>query len=355
MKITRCEAWPLRLTLSEPFAIAYSTIDHTTNVFLRIETDGGVTGFGCAAHDEEVTGETAETVERALRDVAIPQLLGEDPLRPARILHRLMETLKDQPTAMAAVDMALWDIMARTARLPLYRLLGGYENLVRTSVTIGIMSPARTVEKAVEWCHRGFTTLKLKGGADVEEDCERIIKVREAVGDDVRLYFDANQGYSVLQALQCMETLQTVGAEFIEQPCHKNDLDAFFVLRGAIGTGFPVMADEAVLGPEDVLTIMNHGGADMYNIKLAKTGGIMRAGQLDAIAAAAGAPTMVGCMDEAGLGVAAGAHLALASPNVKYADLDGHLEFVDDPTAAAVTIVDGAIIPSEEPGLGFAF
>lgn len=354
MKIIRCEAWPVRLTLDEPFSIAYATIDHTTNVFFRIETDGGFTGFGCAAHDEEVTGETATTVETALRDIAIPQLIGEDPLRPARILERLMGRLQKQPTAMAAVDMALWDIMAKKAGLPLYRLLGGYGNSLRTSVTIGIQPPSQTVQKSLEWVRRGFTTIKLKGGKEVDEDRERIIKVREAVGPDVQFYFDANQGYSVIQALQCMEVLHRVHAEFIEQPCDKKELDTFFVLRVAIGTGFPVMADEAVLGPEDALKLIRHGGADMYNIKLAKTGGIRRALQLDAVAAAAGAPTMVGCMDEAGLGVAAGVHLALSSANVKYADLDGHLEFTDDPTAAAVTIVDGTIIPPESPGLGFS-
>lgn len=92
----------------------------------------------------------------------------------------------------------------------------------------------------------------------------------------------------------------------------------------------------------------------MYNIKLAKTGGIWRAMKLDAVAAAVGARTMVGCMDEAGLGIAAGLHMALSSPNVEYADLDGHVEFIDDPTYHAVRIVDGRVYPNDAPGLGFS-
>src|SRR6056297_848624 len=115
------------------------------------------------------------------------------------------------------------------------------------------------------------------------------------------------------------------------------------------------MSDEAVLSPEDILKIGLAGGADAYNIKLAKSGGLYRAAELDAIARAAGAPTMIGCMDEAGLGVAAGLHFALSRPNVAYADLDGHLEFTNYPSYHAVRIDRGIVYPLEIPGIGFEF
>lgn len=359
MRITACEAWPVKLTLNEPFSIAYVTIDHAVNVFFRIETDEGFVGFGCGAPDEEVTGETAETIERALHEVAIPLLIGEDPLAVDRIVGKLYRNIPEQPTAMAAVDMALFDILGKKGGLPLYRLLGGFRDSIPTSVTIGIQPVPMVLEKARMWIGRGFTTLKIKGGSDEEEDREKLIKLREAVGRDIRLFFDANQGYTVPEAKSVMETLKAVGAEFIEQPCSKDNLDAFSALRQNSGSvqdpeaGVPVMADESVLGPEDTLDLIRHGGADMYNIKLAKTGGILRAIRMNAVAAAAGAGTMVGCMDEAGLGVAAGLHVALSGGNIGYADLDGHLEFIDDPTAGAFEITGGVAFPSEKPGIGF--
>lgn len=353
MKITHCEVWPVTLTLEEPFTIAYSTTESTVNYFIRIDTDSGISGFGCSAYDEEVTGENEESVGRALHDIAVPLLLGEDPLAYRDLLFRLLAALPDQPTAMASVDMALFDILGKKSGLPLYRLLGGKRTSILSSITVGIQSVPDTVLKAKQWVERGYRALKIKGGVSVDEDQEKLLLIRERVGPEIEIYFDANQGYTEKEALQCMQVLNRVGAKFIEQPCNKRDLSSFSRLADRADRSLRVMADEAVLGPEDVLSVIDAGGADMFNIKLAKTGGILRAMQLDAVASAYGARTMVGCMDEAGLGIAAGLHVALASPNVQYADLDGHVEFIDDPSYNAVKIIDGRVYPNESPGLGF--
>lgn len=355
MRIISCEAWPLSLTLAEPFTIAYSTMDSAVNWFLRIETDAGITGFGCSAFDEEVTGENELTVGKALRDIAIPMLIGEDPLAYAALLQRIHQALPSQPTAMASVDMALHDILGKHVGLPLYRLLGGARSSIKSSITIGIQSVEDVVRKALAWKLRGYRALKIKCGLSVDEDIEKLAKVREAVGSDVELYVDANQGYSLDEAVKVIRMCATIGVSFIEQPCAKRELGSFRILRERTGGVLPIMADEAVLGAEDAVRLINAGGADMYNIKLAKTGGIWRARQLDAVAAASGCPTMTGCMDEAGLGIAAALHVALASTNVRYADLDGHVEFIDDPSYDAVRIIDGFVHPNDEPGLGFSF
>jgi L-alanine-DL-glutamate epimerase-like enolase superfamily enzyme len=354
MKIIGCEVWPVELTLAEPFTIAYMTTDKAINYFLRIDTDDGISGFGCSAFDEEVTGENEKSVGAALGDIAVPMLLGEDPLNYAAILSRLHSLLIDQPTAMASVDMALMDIVGKKAGLPLYKLFGGAKSSMVTSITLGIQPVLQVVEKARMWVGKGFKALKVKGGLSVEDDMEKLRRIREAVGHDILLYFDANQGYSMNDALLCMDTLAKVKAEFIEQPCDKKELGQFHQLRNLSQSHMPVMADEAVLGPEDALKVIAAGGANLFNIKLAKTGGIWRAMKLDAVAHAHGASTMVGCMDEAGLGIAAGLHVALSSTNVKYADLDGHVEFIDDPSYDAVKIIDGRIYPNDGPGLGFS-
>ncbi len=375
MKITRCEAWPYTLELEEPFTIAYSSITHTVNVFLRIETDKGITGYGCGAHDEEVTGENGDTILTALQDTAIPILEGRDPAYIPRIIteleqelqtglwHQGSQNLSDsigQPTALAAVDMALYDIAAKQAGLPLYKYLGAYRDSIATSVTIGIQSIENTIAKALAWQKRGFVSLKLKGGRSVEEDIERCRKVREAVGPGIELRFDANQGFSRDEAVRFIRGVAPAGLSVLEQPIDKLDLAGLGVigesaapLAPPTGHGRPmVMADEAVLSSADAAAIERAGGADAYNIKLAKSGGLYRAAEIDAVARAAGAPTMVGCMDEAGLGVAAGLHFALSRPNVAYADLDGHLEFTNDPTAEAVRIENGILYPLDTPGIG---
>ncbi len=372
MKISHCEAWPYKLELEEPFTIAYSSIDHTVNVFLRIETDRGLVGYGVGAHDEEVTGENEETILAAINDIAIPFLEGRDPAYIPRIITELEQKLRrgpggqsgnswagnsGQPTALAAIDMALFDIAAKRAGLPLYKYLGAYRDSIATSVTIGILSPEETVAKALAWQQRGFISLKLKGGRNVEEDIERCRKVREAVGTDMELRFDANQGFSRDQAVKFIQAVGPARLSVLEQPIDKRDLGGLRVVSNTAGSAYklPVMADEAVLSPADAAAIERAGGADAYNIKLAKSGGLYRAAEIDAIARAAGAPTMIGCMDEAGLGVAAGLHYALSRPNVAYADLDGHLEFTNDPTAAAVYIKDGILFPRNEPGIGLDF
>lgn len=349
MKIVSCEAWPVSLTLQEPFTIAYGSLEGSVNYFLKIETDTNLVGYGCSAFDQEVTNENEESIKTTLLDIIIPSLIGEDPLSYASLLRKLYELIPNQPTALASADMALFDLLGKKVGLPLYRLFGASRSRIKTSITIGIQDVAATVEKAKMWKKEGYRVLKIKGGLSIEEDVEKLYKIREAVGKEIQLYFDANQGYTYDEAKVCIDTLSAIGAEFIEQPCNKRELAQFTHLKGKL----PIMADEAVLGPEDALSLIQQSKPDLINIKLAKSGGILRAKEGDAIAQSASVPTMVGCMDEAGLGVSAALHMALASSNVAYADLDGHVEFIDDPSYNAVKIEDGYLYPNEKPGLGW--
>lgn len=164
MKIIRIQAWAVPMKLAVPYTIAYETLSHVTNVFLRIDCDDGRFGVGCAAPDLSVTGETAEGTLKALLDVADGVLRGEDPLRRAQLLERLKPPLRAQPSARAAVDMALHDLLGKVADLPLWKLLGGYRTCIPTSVTIGILPSDETVERARELTAAGFRCLKLKGG-----------------------------------------------------------------------------------------------------------------------------------------------------------------------------------------------
>lgn len=350
MKIQKVEAWSVTMPLAEPYTIAYETVATAQNVFLRLAA-GGKTGSGCAAPDLPVTGETPADTLAVLNGPVADALRGADALRPAAALARLKDILENRPSARAAVDMALWDLVGQVAALPLWRMFGGYRTRIRTSVTIGILPEAETVQRARDFVRRGFRCIKIKGGLDAGGDAVRVLRVREAVGPHVNLRFDANQGYTVAQSLAFVEAVRSARLELLEQPTPKGEPG----LLGEVTAGahLPVMADESLMSLRDAFRLARKDLADMVNVKLMKVGGLTVARQIDAVARAAGLEVMVGCMDEAALAIAAGLHFALASSNVQFADLDGHLDLLGDPTAGAVLLKDGWLMPADAPGLGF--
>jgi L-alanine-DL-glutamate epimerase-like enolase superfamily enzyme len=351
MQIRNLAYWVVPLQLCEPYTIAYETISATTNVLLRLETKNGHVGYGCAAPDLAVTGETAETVTETLNTVVRGLLIGEDPLQRNALNEALRQTIPRQTATQAMVDMALHDLIGRIAGQPLYILLGAYRRRILTSVTIGILPTDDTVRRAREYCRQGFRALKIKGGENVDVDVERVLRVREAVGRDVLLRFDANQGYREAEALAFIDKTRAGNLEVIEQPTTRRLPELLGRLTRQ--SRLPVMADESLMTLKDAFRLARHHWVDMVNVKLMKVGGISEATQITAVARAAGLEVMVGCMDETALSIAAGLHFALSSPVITCADLDGHLDLLDDPTAGAVLLKDGYLYPREAPGLGF--
>lgn len=350
MKITEVQHFRLDMDLAVPYTIAYDTIHKVTNIILQLVTDTGLVGWGCAAPDYAVTGETPEDIISAADNSILDILKGQNPFQIARITQDLKEVLPQLPAARSMVDMALFDMLARKAELPLYQLLGGYKDKIATSITIGIIPLQETLAQAEKHLKDGFFILKLKGGISPAEDVEKILKLREKFGRDFILRFDANQGYSFDQSVDFMKEIKSADLEIIEQPtCQTRDKRLGKVTQAL---SVPVMADESIKTLKDAFRLASNDIIDMINIKLMKMGGIFQSLHINSVAKAAGVEVMVGCLDESALGISAGLHFALSRANIEFADLDGHFDLLGDPFQDLFHINNGILYPSDTPGLG---
>lgn len=351
MKITTVDAIPFELKLKEPFSIVNETVDVGINVFIKIETDKGITGWGCATPDS-VTYETKESVVNCLNNEIKDIIHGKDPLRINFINDIIEEKVKGNPSLKAGVNLALYDILGKKAETPLFKLLGGYRDKIETSVTIGLSSVDTMVEKAKSYVSQGFTCLKVKCGMDPDQDIEMVLAIRNEVGSNIKIRLDANEGYTLEKALRVIETLEKLGAdiEIFEQPTPAKYLYALKEVTAQCSV--PIMADETVLTIRDSLKAVKMEIADMINIKLMKIGGITNAIKANTYAEIAEIPVMIGCMNESMGAMAAGVHFACAFKNVHYADLDSALDFQQDIVKGGATYKDGYVIPSDKPGLG---
>jgi L-alanine-DL-glutamate epimerase-like enolase superfamily enzyme len=351
MLITNIQITPLELKLRTPHRTVYrASTDSVQVVFVRVETRRQAeTVWGCAAFDPALTGETLETVTQACQACA-DRARDLNPLNTEHALAEIASLTEGVPAARCAFDMIFHDLLGLAADLPLYRLLGGYRNRIQTSVTVSLAGVPETVEEASSRASLGFRMLKIKGGLDPEEDVCRVQAVHSAL-PGLTLRLDADQGYSVQQALDVARALEGK-LEMLEQPTPAGDLDALGEVTRH--SPVPILASQSLREPPSALEIAGRRAAHGLNVKLATCGGLSCARQVEAIARAAQLSIMVGCLSEPALLIAAGLGLALSSPAVRYADLDGHFDLVDDPTRAGFRFEDGWLIAGEEPGLGCA-
>lgn len=350
MKITKIEYKIHRAKPVVSFKIALMDQATTDTVVLRAETDNGLVGYGEACPFMPVTGETTATV-CAYLDLLIPKLIGKSPLEMEEI-HRIMDRLMiGQTAAKAGIDIAMYDIAAKAAKLPLYKYLGASTNQVHSDITIGIDEPTKMAELARKYVDAGFTILKIKVGINPVNDVEAIRLIREAVGDEIELRLDANQGWSKKQARSVLQELSRYGVEEIEQPVHFQDLVAMrYLVEHADQT---IMADESVHSPKDAIRMISNDACDMINIKLMKSAGIYPALLINGIAEAAGMACMVGCMSETRIGISAAAAFTASRRNILYADLDSHHLIAEDPKIrGGFTQKGGLITLTEAHGLG---
>lgn len=283
------------------------------HVIVELRTDDGTVGWGEASPLEQFTGETVDSIKVMLEIRLLPLVVGQDPFAIAAI-HARLDSLPHNPSARSALDMACHDLMGRLSGRPVHDFLGGAcRDTVVVDRPIGILPTDEAVREAEAYVERGYRTLKLKIGVDRRRDAERALAIRRAVGPEVRIRVDGNQGYTVPDAIRALRAMEAADLDYVEQPVPAWDHAGLAEVRRA--TGLPVMADEAVHTLRDALSLIEHRAADVFALKLIKTGGLYRARQIAALAEAAGIAIVVISTFDTHLGAAAGVHLALSIPN----------------------------------------
>ena len=353
MKITEIRFGMLRVPLKTPFKTALRSVEQVEDVVVMVHTDSGHVGYGSAPATAVITGDTHGSIVEAVRQYIAPRLIGQDIANLNRITTLVQGAMEKNTSAKAAVEIAVHDLWGQLYGAPLYQLLGGGEPAITTDITISVDYIDKMVADSLAAVERGFESLKIKVGKDIGVDIERTKAIHAAVEGRALLRLDANQGWTPKQAVFALQTLEDAGVklELVEQPVKAHDLAGLRYVTERVHT--PVMADESVFGPREVVELIRMRAADIVNIKLMKTGGISNAVKIADICGLYGVDCMIGFILESSIGVAAAVHLAVAKSDViSKVDLDGPSLCRYDPVAGGVIFNESEISVTDAPGLG---
>lgn len=353
MKITTIELAMLKVPLKTPFKTALRTVEAVEDVVVKMHTDTGHVGYGEAPATAVITGDTHGSIVEAISKFIAPRVIGQEIANLNRITHLIQGAIEKNTSAKAAVEIAVYDLFGQLYSAPLYKMLGGGDPVITTDITISVDDIDKMVADSIAAVDRGFETLKVKVGKDIGIDLERVKAIHAAVKDRALLRLDANQGWTPKEAVYAIRSLEDAGVrlELVEQPVRAQDLEGLKYVTQRVHT--PIMADESVFGPAEVIDLMRMRAADIINIKLMKAGGLSRAIQIADIAEIHGVECMIGCMIESSISVAAAVHLAVAKSSViTRVDLDGPSLCAYDPVEGGVNFNESEITVTDAPGLG---
>lgn len=351
MTIRKIHTHRLTCALHTPFVTALRATRVLETTVVELVDSDDCRGFGEAPQVWRVTGESLDGAAACISGPLADVIRGRSTDDLYDLTADVATAVAGNQGAKAAVDVALHDLAARRLGISLPRLLGTTRHEVETDVTVsagrGLLA-ATAKDRAAE----GFSVLKLKVGTDAAVDVTTVRDVRAAVGPDVRLRIDANQGWTPREAIRVIRELEDagVGLEFVEQPVAASDLRGLARVTAAVET--PVMADESVFGIRDLVAVVESGAADLVNIKLAKCGGLGTAITMARLARAHGLGFTVGSMMEGPVGVGAAASLVAAVGSTYVSDLDAAWWLAGRPVAGGPRYDGSTVLLPTEPGLG---
>lgn len=298
------------LALKKPFITALRRVEHVEFIRVSVTTTCNNIAIGEAPATKAITGEDLETISHTITHIIAPMLQG---LHVKEAIKVLPLTCKGNTSAKAALDMALFNLL-----YPLKEPI-----TLQSDITISLNSPSKMLDDALEAFKAGCTQLKVKVGANDNDDYKRISSIAKAL-PDATLLIDANQAWSTTKAIEIVKKLTCKNIALIEQPTPAKDLEALKRIKAH--SNIPILADESAFTLEDVQYIITHQIADMINIKLMKCGGMSEAINIVEYCKKAGVTCMMGSMLEGPYSIAAAMRLCAKYPDViRYIDLDSPL------------------------------
>ena len=342
--------YKLMIPLKEPFVISLGAQYDAESVIIVIKT-ADHTGFGECSPYMSINGESIDTcfiVGQYLAKV----IKGKDALDIKDCIQSMNKTIYGNNSIKSAFDMALYDIGSQNAELPLYKFLGGKNNkTLVTDYTVSLGEAQKMAEDAAKYKAEGFPVIKVKLGESTYKDAERIHLIRGAVGYEIPLRIDANQGWDLKTAVETLSELERYDIQHCEEPIARWDFMRLRKVRKR--SPIPIMADESCCDHHDARRLIDLKACDMINIKLGKSGGIYDALKIISLGEKAKMKMQVGAFMESRLGMTAFAHLALCSDNILYCDFDTPLMFTEDPVSGGMTYHNNGVVKvPETPGLG---
>lgn len=351
MEIVAVALYKLFIPLKEPFVISLGPIENAQNVVVIIRTREGISGFGECSPYMTINGESVDTCFIVGQYFA--QLLkGKDPLQIESCIMEMDRLIYSNSSIKSAFDMALYDIASQHAGLPLYKFLGGGNNkTLSTDMTVGIGDPGKMAADALKFMQQGFPAIKVKLGEGKEIDVERIKTIRAAIGNEIPLRIDANQGWNVQTAIEILQALKEFNIQHCEEPIPRWDFMNLYRVKKE--SPIKIMADESCCDHHDAKRLIDLQACDLLNVKLGKSGGIFNALKIISLAEQNNIPVQVGAFMESRLGITAAAQLALCSDIIHYCDFDTPLMFTEDPVSGGIVYEkNGVVKVPDEPGLG---
>lgn len=352
MKIKNIRAYSKNLGLTKSYTIAYEVNSEALNAFLEIELENGLTGYGSAAASEYVFGEKLEDTIANLQSDAVQKWVGKDIRHFRSIIAESTVLFPKYSATRTAIDISLHDAFGKYLGIPVVDFYGREHRSLPTSITIGISSVEETLQEAREYKDQGFKILKIKIGLNLEEDIERIVKLRETFGNHFKIRVDANQGYDSSQTLAFVKATRSLGLELVEQPMRVGTEAEMKALPADVRR--IIACDESLKNASSAILLATEPQAcGIFNIKLMKCGGLLGAFEIATIAQASGIKLFWGCYDESIVSISAALHAAFACSATRYLDLDGSLQLAEDIFTGGFTLVDGELSPLNFAGFGF--
>ncbi len=351
LTIQQVELYKLSIPLTEPFITSLGRDDNAENVLVKIITSEGIVGFGECSPYMPINGESQDTCFIVGQYFA-RVLKGKNALDIESCINLMDAVIYAHNSIKSAFDMALYDIASQHAGVPLYKFLGGDNSkLIVTDYTVSIGEPEKMAADAVKIKEQGYPAIKVKLGKHGRKDIERMKAIRKAVGNDIPLRIDANQGWTVDEAIETLNALAPLDIQHCEEPIARWNFMKLPAVREA--SPIPIMADECCGDDHDAERLIALNACDYMNIKLGKSGGIFKALKMVQLAEGAGIHLQVGAMIESRLAMTAFAHFALCSPAIVHFDFDTALMLKEDPVTGGIQYhKNGVVKVPESPGLG---